>query len=318
MIEFNFVALRQAIRTLAAGLFAIVMAHYFLSPATYWMILSACLLAQVRIGDLFYQHIVSQLAVGMLAAIGVFFASWWGKNLLFLSMFLAITSFVSVYVGFRWKNLFFAAYVVNLLAMMGGGMPVDLQAAAVRRQYIICGMLIAMGTTFSCWPNYFRFAVKTTVQNCRNICKKTLATAFSIYLMHDYLPQYFVYEKKIYQLSREFFYWIDVLSRLSERKKNKKIPVRKLIYTFQIIMALGLLRYRVKDHTTFEVIDQELKNVLSALDDSFNKPYFPNDLDESIDRLEEVYRSALQVVAQEPLIFLFFIQDLRALAKELK
>lgn len=109
-----------------------------------------------------------------------------------------------------------------------------------------------------------------------------------------------------------------MMTRLNKKIKRKKFPINKIERIYELIMALGLLRYRVKDHTTFEIIDQELKNILSALNERLSKPHFPNDLEENIDRLEDVYQGALKVASQEPLVFLFFIQDLRALAKELE
>jgi len=316
-IKVNTVALRQSLRTLSAGILAIITARYFPTSQDYWIILSACLLVQVRVGDLFKYHLLSQLTAGLLAALLVFFSSFLGKNLLFISIFLGITSLSTIYVGFRWKNLFFAVYIVNLFVMIGGGMPVDLQIAAARRQCVITGMAIAMLVTFTSWPSYYKFAVKEAILNCRNVYRKMLTHIFSIYLMHDYLPHYLDYEKKLYQLSREFFYWSQTLSRLSKEKPNKKLPLKNIERIFELITALGLLRYRVKDHTTFEVIDQELKNILASLIKKLKKPNLMNNISSNIEKLEEVYQSALQVVSQEPIVFLFFIENLKALVREL-
>lgn len=308
MIEFDRYACQQAVRTLVSGLLAIFVSYYFHSSQDGWIILAAVLLVQVRIGYLFSLQVLSQLIFGLLATLVVFLANALIGHIFLLAVFLSAISFVSVYLGFRQLNLFLPAYLISLLAMISGGMGVGISDVIMRSEFVLCGMIIAMIATLLLWPDTLHKESKNALATCLQICRKLINTIFSIYLQRDYAEKHLNYEKEIYQLSQRFFYFKNKLKGLDD----------KIDMVFEIIMVLGTLRYRVKDYAAFEIVHQELREVLSALMDRFNQREPANDkLTVSIDRLEEVYRSALQVAAHEPLVFLFFIYNLRALRERL-
>jgi hypothetical protein len=85
---------------------------------------------------------------------------------------------------------------------------------------------------------------------------------------------------------------------------------------------------RVKDHSTFSVADKEFLAISSSVDAHFRrlakaihtkevKAEQSNVLSEDIYELEEINRTVLQVVAEDPLVIMIFIQDLYALDKTL-
>lgn len=107
-----------------------------------------------------------------------------------------------------------------------------------------------------------------------------------IYIKRDYPDKIFFYENKIYQQSRK------ILNTLYRFKRF--LPVNELRALYDLAAAQGNLRFRVKDVTTFELIEKELKNPVK-----------------NFDVLMSIYESTLTIVSNEPVAFLLFIQALR-------
>lgn len=308
MIEFNRYALQQVIRSLAAGVLATVASYYLPSSQYYWILLTALLFVQIRVGDFFSQQLFFQLISGVLLAVLMLLAARC-ENLVLLAVFLAATSFMSVYVGARQENIFLPVNLLNFMVLLSAGMPSAFDIAIVRSEYVLVGVAIAMLATALLWPSTKRFESNYALTICLQTFKELIRTIFAIYLQRDYKAEHLAYEKHIYQLSQRFFFY-----RLRLRKLTCEANE-----IFEIIMALSALRYQVKDHSTFEIAQQEFSDIAVALLDVMSlQKKFPDDyLEVSIARLEEVYRSALQVTAYEPLVFLFFVYSLRALAFQL-
>jgi len=99
----------------------------------------------------------------------------------------------------------------------------------------------------------------------------------------------------------------------------------KIDHLSEIIFSLNQLRFRVVDYTTFKVCAQEMQEIekfsimmiiqlANFKNSSVELPIF----EEKIHQFENIYNRALQIVAIDPLVFMFFIQDLYALNEELK
>lgn len=323
-IDIDRYAFYQAIRTLIAGLVAIYVGNYFPSLQNYWIILTAVLLVQSRVGYLIQEHVAYQLVAGLLAAALVFAASYLGSVIVWLAVFLSLTSLVSVYLGFRYRNLFLTAYLVNLLAMISGGVPVDFEQTWQRSEFVLYGTVISLAITIICWPSILRLQIKAMMRTCLKINLQLLRIIFDIYLKKDYAANHFFYEKKIYYLSRLFAYWMRALWNLGQRSNGVfSDKVARIDRIFSIATGLGALRYRISDHSTFGMINLELSDIWPAMAEKFkaaaNGKHVPADdrVQKNIDRLDEVYQGALQVAAQEPIVYLFFIQGLQAIDEEL-
>lgn len=133
---------------------------------------------------------------------------------------------------------------------------------------------------------------------------------FMIYLNRDYVERHYFYEKQLHQL------------RLTIFSKILKHPATHLDIFFEILTSLGNLRYRIKDLSILEVCELELRNISKNLSilltqkkcSEKNDTNFLN----SIHAFESMYRKTLQVVVQEPLDLLIFIQNLFDLHAELR
>jgi hypothetical protein len=118
---------------------------------------------------------------------------------------------------------------------------------------------------------------------------------------------YFVQENNDKQVHQQR---IRVLSTI---RKNK-CHVDELNHIADIIFSLNQLRHRIKDFSIFEVCSRELNDIASTsvafIQDAVK---FSAIFSEKIHQFETLYHNTLRVVAPDPLVFLFFIQDLYAL-----
>jgi|GEM_PF-3465996 len=296
----------QIIRTLVAGIVAFFFSRYIASEQSYWIVLSAVFFVQIRVGYRLSSHLVSELITGVLTAIGIFVVAHIRENPYGLAVILSLISGISVYVGFRQAKLFWPAFLGNLLVIFSSGMPVGI--------FVLYGLLIAMLVTMIICPSSLKNQTKQAIKTGWALSEKLFRVIFTVYIDQDYATQHFFYEKKIYYLSQLFFNKAILLHRLNQSNDKKVIQMNRI---FEIIMGLGSLRYRVDDHFNFEIISQELKDLLIVFLAKFNAKKSEDSIENIIDRLEEVYRGALQIAAKEPLGFLFFISELRALDHEL-
>lgn len=94
----------------------------------------------------------------------------------------------------------------------------------------------------------------------------------------------------------------------------KKNPVSELLQIGDVIFSINQLRHRIKDFSILEICIRELTDIgnLSALFIRDRKK-FSNAYLGAIHQFENLYGNTLRVVVPDPLVFMFFIQDLYAL-----
>ncbi len=144
---------------------------------------------------------------------------------------------------------------------------------------------------------------------------------FSCYIKRDYFEKRYQYEENIQQIRKQLFEVMKKL-RLLFGGETKKISQFENLY--EIIFSLGTLKLRVPDQATFEVCENEMKILSNCLAKillgfSLHKNSLPQLIDAfagAVNGFEELYQSTLQVVSYEPIVFLFFVQDLIALREE--
>ena len=115
----------------------------------------------------------------------------------------------------------------------------------------------------------------------------------------------------------------NVLSRFNNAKRADFIKLLQYVeQLYEILLAIGLLGYRVSDHSTFEVAHKELLALaegvtayLKALAAQLRRGRLavPTNFAESIQELQDINHDALVVVAPDPMVFILFIQDFYAL-----
>lgn len=168
-------------------------------------------------------------------------------------------------------------------------------------------------------------------------------TLFSAYIKRDYFENRFYYEKKIINQTRAMMYALDEVRLAThvipvhigiEKFSTQPIDlndgrvwyeniISRLENLYEIFFSLDLLKHRLIDHSTFEVCQAELKKISKMLSKILNHFFNEKDLllyqelEGSIQALEILFQNTLQFVTADPLNFLFFIRDLKALSKEL-
>lgn len=144
---------------------------------------------------------------------------------------------------------------------------------------------------------------------------------FTMFLQKDYLDRLDDYEKKMHQHRLKVFLAVGKLRKNLKWTRYKNM-LSTLIHLYEIMFSLYELNQRVKDRTLFDVCAIEFKSLSLQLDIIFKKIMHKEfvDLDvfsSAIVSFDELFRSTLQIISPEPIIFLFFVQDLLALYQEL-
>lgn len=144
-------------------------------------------------------------------------------------------------------------------------------------------------------------------------------TIFNFYIQRNFGADRFYHEKQLLKHTTQV---MKALAEIRKRQDDAKL-LAVLEQLYEIIYSLDLLKNRLIDHTTFEICEQELKNIKLNLSQILQKiptqklTKLKHQLDQAIQALEIIFQNTLQVVTADPLVFLFFIQDLYALANTL-
>jgi len=154
------------------------------------------------------------------------------------------------------------------------------------------------------------------------------------YLRRDYKINQTIYNQHIHKIRLKILKTIQKIRCLGLH--SALIDINQLTNLYEIIFSLDTLKSRVKDHTTFEVCENEIKHITESLShllqyivfilNKKRKNQHPHlkmdalitDFAYKTQAFEELYRSTLQVVSAHPIVFLFFERDLKALRHELE
>lgn len=169
--------------------------------------------------------------------------------------------------------------------------------------------------------------LKFILANCLRALAQLQHAYFACYLQRDYLSKQSSYERILYQ-KRAL-----LLSKIEHARallKEGREVVPKLAVTFskvehlsEIIFSLNQLRFRVSGYAIFEICVAEMQAIEKASMATlkrlaqfilWNKRMSsPIELLDKIHAFEAISHRTLQIASSEPIIFLFFIQDLYAL-----
>lgn len=322
------IAFQQSIRTLITAFIVFFIYQYFKLPEGYWLILSGLLLAQVYLKDLFWKNIFLIFISGMIIALNVFVANFAAENMLVLAFYLFFTTFITVYVGLFNATFLLTAFFINLLGTLSAGLNVDDGDIVARVGWVLLGTFIAMLVRIVFWPPRIKQELKRELDDCLSLLNELQKDIFLIYLNRDYLDKHYAYEIELHQKRMQILAFIQTIRSLSIKKAPAAILAKKCLghvtNIYEIIIALGNLRYRVKDHTTFEVCEKELKKITDAISSELTdlaKHKSTSDLSKLLSGIlefEEVYRSTLILVGSDPIVYLISIRNLYALHDELK
>ena len=320
----------QLLRTFFTAIISLSLYHYFNWTEGYWLVIAAVLIVQVRNGNRFWQQFILVAGCGISAAITAFVASLLSGNLLLLSVFLFATCFLSVFIGWVFANIFIAAYLINLFGMLSSGLPAHFHDSVERFYLIIIGTLIALLANVLIRPRRLQRDTREMLAQCVMNIKNLQQLLFASYIAEDYQTKHYSYEKNIHAINQKILLDLQNVRALVKYTADNVFyqALRRTESLFELTLALGNLRYRVNDATTFGVVADELRALSEALTIIFDE--LANQilgkkielslslLQERTERFEESYRTALQVVATDPVVFLFFIQQLKDIKAELQ
>lgn len=180
--------------------------------------------------------------------------------------------------------------------------------------------------------NYFyELLIKISMADCLRVLSQLQHAYFACYSRRDYISKQSSYEKVIYKKRSK---WLKSASRVRFLlNKNKKISIEwgvifsRVEHLSEIVFSLNQLRFRVTQYAIYEICAFEMqaldKKSTEAFKDAakillWNKNLIPPlELLESIHSFEAISNRVLRVASPEPIVFLFFIQDLYALNDEI-
>jgi hypothetical protein len=169
--------------------------------------------------------------------------------------------------------------------------------------------------------------IKKTLGNCLRMLAYLQQAFFVNYLEKDYIKRKLHYQRVLNAKTKAFFRAIIKASDLINSTSKYWDIFCKINHLSEIIFSLNQLRFRVDDYTTFKICTRELQ-AIEALSVKiflqlallfFKKNTFDiSSFEEKIHDFEGIYNRTLQIVSVDPLVFMFFIQDLYALYDEMK
>ena len=157
----------------------------------------------------------------------------------------------------------------------------------------------------------FLFRLRRAKKKCFFALQKLLTMQFLGFLNAEYLKHPAFYEKS---LNKWRCYFLKHLQSLRKLSIGEYQQIDKL---HEVTCSMHLLTLRVTDQTVFEICRREMQviekaatRILLAL--SKNKKSDTQELLDEILMFEGLFSKTLQIVMNDPVVFLFFILDLYA------
>lgn len=301
----------------------------------YWLIWSAFILSLITSGDSFKRRIQTIVITGLTAGFIAFFAASLESPLLLALLLFLITS-ICIGIGNRHPELFFQALIINLFAILSACL--NPQTYNLDRFEFICmGVMIAACLQIVFYPYFIRNELKPSLVISLRDLKKLSSEIFSCFLEPAYASNIYLFERRLHLKKTHFLNAMTRLrdithlaeTRLSDAEKaTHEWWLGKLDAIFENMMDYSLLRTRVSDFATFVVCEKELSNISAEISRCFDaviahvkgKKFYPNtkQFNEYIEQMENHFHHVLQVAAPEPLVFLLFIDSLKAFSQKME
>lgn len=173
--------------------------------------------------------------------------------------------------------------------------------------------------------------IKLSISRCLYALMRLQQAYFACYHPQKYLSKQLDAEKIIYQKRSRWLRHIlktrKLLARMKSVSAEWQIIFSNIDHLSEIIFSLHQLRFRVHDPAIYQICSYEMEALNKATTQAFkdaatillwNKNAIPPiTLLESIHSFEAISNRVLKVASPEPIVFLFFIQDLYALNDEI-
>ncbi len=173
----------------------------------------------------------------------------------------------------------------------------------------------------------YELLIRLVISNCLNTLAQLQQAYFACYIKQDYFFRQSDHEKAINQKRSKWLrkaglarYW------LKSNKNNStkwQVIFSKVEHLSEIIFSLNQLRFRVHEKALFEMCFVEMQSLEKSSTTAlrkiakslfYNKHFFDSEeMAAAIHAFEAISDRVLKIASNEPIIFLFFIQDLYAL-----
>jgi len=315
---------------LLAGGTALFLGQYFHLVHLAWLFLVTLFIVQLHLNARWTLNLLLMLSMGLLITLHVCLARSLTPHFVGLALYLSFTTGFSFYIGLNKPTYFASLFLVNLFGIVSCGTTGNVLEIA---HALLFGTAVAIFIRLVCYPQSIAARLSQTLTEFLQSLDQIQQKIFLIYSQRDYLLQHLRYEKKLHQqrevifgVMEHFRYFIKQLK--AEKQERWLHYLTHLENLFELIIALGNLRYRIKDHSTFEVGEKEFKGISTALSEillrlsqfASQKKGCPLDLTALVAQthsFEELNQAALQMLVPDPVVFLIFIQNLRAITQEL-
>jgi hypothetical protein len=135
------------------------------------------------------------------------------------------------------------------------------------------------------------------------------------YIRRDYAEQKYHYEQMLQQWRVRYFRLLKQLRWLAVEPQQPLLD--DLTHAYEVVFALTALLYRVTDHNIFTVCEREFRHITLALTRTFDHLYQgefdPRPLSAAAQGFESLYQSTLRIMSNDPVVFLFYFQNILAL-----
>lgn len=315
---------RPIILTGLSLFFSLSLYYFYPSSQAYWLIWSAIVFSLVRPQPTLSHHLFMLFIGGVVSAAIAFLATMAAVNIGLLAFFLFIVTVSCVSAALYFPSIFLLCFLTNLFANVSGGISVPISLALSRSGFILLGMIIVILLNIVTWQrpkqlfrhyySEFFFFISTLTDG-----------VFACLLKQDYKENRDNYEWHLQQMKNKVFCVLDKMDKMSYIKEptHKKI-FQSLVHLYETLLDITRLRYQLSDLSILKVCAQDLNAIAEALESilrgliSYKKDEAAlGQLAKNIEELESVYQNALQVVAQEPVSFFFFLHRLRMLHQQL-
>lgn len=320
---------RQVIFNIFAAIFALAVSGVVPSSQNYWIVISTLLAMQMSLAVTQKRKFGELFVLGLLTAMLAFFASLLVQFVFVLAFFLAGVVFAVMWVSKREVGGANTAFLVGFSVVLSAGLPGVFAIGVERFFCILLGFFIAIVLRCMPWVNDFSVEAKKAVADCLDSLSQLAQVIFSSYTATNYKERSYDFEKLLHDKRSHFLYAISqarltVAQAPVGKRENFVTTLLTLDHLYEILLALGGLLYRVEDHATFSVASQEFVSVaqaivasLQTLSEELAGRQCPDLAEvlllEKIQQFEEMNQGTLQVVAREPIVFMLFTHDLRAL-----
>lgn len=290
----------------------------------FWFVWATLLFAPIQLGYTFWQQEIIICLVGIFTAIIIFLLASINHFFLPTALSLFLITTICMIAKQQHAKFFYPLILINIFAIVAAGTNQSFSEGAIAMLFVLAGMVCVGLLQIIFWSDYTHNKINDVrvriIQDLSSLCD----TIFSCFLQPEYPDNVYLFEKRLHDCKIQC---LSSLSDLRDVTKSARLPleqVERLDELYDALLDCAQLRWRVKDHHTFLICQDELTMINLAIAKIFNAmaqdsltPDLIAVLMDKIKRLEENFHTVLQISAKDPVVFLLFIESLKLLTQEL-